>query len=199
MKKTPAFKTESAEWSFEHTPAALVNEIVSTLRDGRKIKAKAARKLTASIAAGILCRNYENAANQYLLPSRQSVEALENFRAAALTLWNLKPDALRLIDYYEAGAVDKVYDVVEFLKSLPENLAPTAKRGRPRTRDERLELVGKACKDWQEITGEPPTCRPSDLEPGFHYVFKRIWDELTGEDLTDEALTKDINDWQNRQ
>ncbi|MCH8510848.1 MAG: hypothetical protein LAT83_04275 [Kiritimatiellae bacterium] len=115
---------------------------------------------------------------------------------SALRDMQLERRFLQVMDRKTQERVEELLSALERAKVFhPEPKT----RGRPRTRGERLYHVRRSCLHWREATGQLPTCRPSDLEPGFHYVFKTLWDELAGEELTDEALTKDINDWQNSQ
>lgn len=183
-------------WS-DTFPAALEKEIVSSLVKSRGIKAEAARAVVYHFSRNIiLYREYSNTENFYS-PSNQSLEALENFRTAALALW--KSDGpfndCRVFDYYDygtSGATNHLQAIIQFLEGLPKDICPGRPPGRERTTDERRELVGKACEFWERITGKAPTCTISDLKPGFHNVFKKIWVEVSDVELRDEALRTDI-------
>lgn len=169
-----------------------VETLVSAL-EPRGINPDAARLFIGCVAEE--CFDYwlgnKDAVNETATPEEQSrLSELEK------NLKGLKSERrlLHMLYLYEetdSDPLDHIDSIVDALEKLKESYPRAKRRGRPRTRDNRLSLVRRACMDWQRITGQAATSQPA-LNPGFHEVFLAVWGATTTEELTSDALTNDI-------
>lgn len=190
---------EHYEKGLHYLSAALVKELVSALKP-RGIPPDAARLFIG--LAGEECFYYwigNEDVKEYIATPEEKARLLElekNLKGleSEHRLFHILDKETKAYwdDESPLDTLEQIQNLIDTLERVKGHYAKDKKRGRPRTRDNRLSLVRRACIDWQRATGQAATCQPSPLTPGFHETFLAVWGAITTEEMTSDALTNDI-------